>query len=33
MDPSDWPKELYIKLGFDDIGRLHRFRRALPGSH
>ena len=33
MDPGDWPQELYVKLGFDDIGRLHRFRRALPGSH
>jgi ribosomal protein S18 acetylase RimI-like enzyme len=33
MDPNDWPQELYAKLGFDTIGRLHRFRRALPGSH
>jgi predicted GNAT family acetyltransferase len=32
MDPHDWPQQLYAKLGFDEIGRLHRFRRALPGS-
>jgi ribosomal protein S18 acetylase RimI-like enzyme len=33
MDPNDWPQQLYAKLGFDDIGRVCRFRRALPGSH
>lgn len=33
MDPNDWPMQLYARLGFDDIGRLYRFRRALPGSH
>jgi predicted GNAT family acetyltransferase len=32
MDPNDWPQHLYVKLGFDDIGRVLRFRRALPGS-
>jgi ribosomal protein S18 acetylase RimI-like enzyme len=32
MDPNDWPQQLYVKLGFDDIGRVLRFRRALPGS-
>jgi ribosomal protein S18 acetylase RimI-like enzyme len=31
MDPTDWPQELYAKLGFDDIGRVLRFRRALLG--
>jgi ribosomal protein S18 acetylase RimI-like enzyme len=33
MDPNDWPQQLYAKLGFDDIGRVLRFRRALLGSH
>lgn len=32
MDPNDWPQQLYAKLGFDDIGQVLRFRRALPGS-
>jgi GNAT superfamily N-acetyltransferase len=32
MDPHDWPQQLYAKLGFDEIGRVLRFRRALPGS-
>ncbi|MFZ0180740.1 MAG: GNAT family N-acetyltransferase [Candidatus Dormiibacterota bacterium] len=32
MDPDDWPQRLYSRLGMDDIGRLARFRKALPGS-
>jgi ribosomal protein S18 acetylase RimI-like enzyme len=32
MDPTDWPQQLYARLGFDDIGRIARFRKALPGS-
>jgi ribosomal protein S18 acetylase RimI-like enzyme len=32
MDPLDWPQHLYARLGMDDIGRIARFRRALPGS-
>lgn len=32
MDPFDWPQQLYARLGMDDIGRVARFRRALPGS-
>jgi GNAT superfamily N-acetyltransferase len=32
MDPSDWPRHLYARLGLDDIGRVARFRKALPGS-
>ncbi len=32
MDPYDWPQQLYARLGMDDIGRVARFRRALPGS-
>ena len=32
MDPDDWPQQLYARLGFDDIGRVARFRKALPGS-
>jgi ribosomal protein S18 acetylase RimI-like enzyme len=32
MDPLDWPQQLYARLGMDDIGRVARFRRALPGS-
>ena len=31
MDPNDWPQQLYAKLGFDDLGRVLRFRRALLG--
>ncbi len=31
MDPEDWPQQLYARLGFDDIGRVARFRKALPG--
>jgi ribosomal protein S18 acetylase RimI-like enzyme len=31
MDPDDWPQQLYARLGFDDIGRIARFRKALPG--
>jgi ribosomal protein S18 acetylase RimI-like enzyme len=27
-DEHDWPKELYGKLGFDAIGRLHKFLRT-----
>jgi ribosomal protein S18 acetylase RimI-like enzyme len=32
MDPTDWPQQLYAKLGFDVVGTVRRFRRALPGS-
>jgi ribosomal protein S18 acetylase RimI-like enzyme len=32
MDPEDWPQQLYARLGFDDIGRVARYRKALPGS-
>lgn len=32
MDPDDWPQQLYARLGLDDIGRVARFRKALPGS-
>jgi ribosomal protein S18 acetylase RimI-like enzyme len=32
MDPDDWPQQLYARLGMDDIGRIARFRKALPGS-
>lgn len=32
MDPSDWPRHLYARLGMNDIGRVARFRKALPGS-
>jgi len=32
MDPYDWPQHLYTRLGMDDIGRIARFRKALPGS-
>lgn len=32
MDPTDWPQELYSRLGMDVVGRVLRFRRALPGS-
>ncbi len=32
MDPNDWPRQLYARLGLDDIGRVARFRKALPGS-
>jgi ribosomal protein S18 acetylase RimI-like enzyme len=31
MDPDDWPQRLYSRLGMDDIGRIARFRKALPG--
>jgi ribosomal protein S18 acetylase RimI-like enzyme len=31
MDPADWPQHLYARLGMDDIGRVARFRKALPG--
>ena len=31
MDPADWPQHLYAQLGMDDIGRVARFRKALPG--
>jgi ribosomal protein S18 acetylase RimI-like enzyme len=31
MDPDDWPQQLYARLGLDDIGRIARFRKALPG--
>ncbi len=31
MDPNDWPQQLYARLGMDDIGRVARFRKALPG--
>jgi ribosomal protein S18 acetylase RimI-like enzyme len=27
-DDEDWPKELYVRLGFDPIGRLHKFIRT-----
>ena len=29
-DDDDWPKELYIKLGFQAVGVLHRFTRVPP---
>jgi ribosomal protein S18 acetylase RimI-like enzyme len=32
MDPNDWPRQLYARLGMDDIGRVARFRKALPSS-
>ena len=32
MDPDDWPQQLYARLGMDDVGRIARFRKALPGS-
>jgi len=32
MDPNDWPRHLYARLGMDDIGRVARFRKAHPGS-
>ena len=31
MDPHDWPQQLYARLGMDDVGRIVRFRKALPG--
>jgi ribosomal protein S18 acetylase RimI-like enzyme len=31
MDPDNWPQRLYARLGMDDIGRVARFRKALPG--
>jgi N-acetylglutamate synthase-like GNAT family acetyltransferase len=27
-DDEDWPKELYARLGFDPVGRLHKFIRT-----
>ena len=27
-DDEDWPKELYRKLGFDDLGRVYEFLHA-----
>ena len=24
-DDEDWPKELYRRLGFDELGRLYKF--------
>lgn len=32
MDPDDWPRHLYARLGLADVGRVARFRKALPGS-
>ena len=32
MDPRDWPQQLCGRLGKDNIGRVARFRKALPGS-
>lgn len=32
MDPHDWPRHLYARLGLADVGRVARFRKALPGS-
>jgi ribosomal protein S18 acetylase RimI-like enzyme len=32
VDPNDWPRSLYSRLGFDAVGRVARFRKALPGS-
>ena len=29
---DDWPKELYRKLGFDEIGRIYEFVRPVSGS-
>jgi len=29
-DEHDWPKELYFKLGFRPIGRIHSFTRVGP---
>jgi ribosomal protein S18 acetylase RimI-like enzyme len=28
-DADDWPKEMYRKLGFDEVGRYSKFTRAL----
>jgi hypothetical protein len=27
---DDWPKELYRKLGFDEIGHVYEFVRPAP---
>ncbi len=27
-DDEDWPKELYGKLGYDELGRVYEFLRA-----
>ena len=29
-EPRDWPKELYRKLGFDDVGLVYDFLRPPP---
>ena len=31
-DADDWPKELYARLGFDDLALVHRWRIALAAS-
>jgi predicted GNAT family acetyltransferase len=31
-DRDDWPRKLYEKLGFDEIGRIFEFVRPSPGS-
>ena len=30
-DEDDWPKELYVKLGFDPLGTLYDFLKLPPG--
>jgi GNAT superfamily N-acetyltransferase len=29
-DVADWPKELYARMGFDEVGVKHRFLRRAP---
>ena len=31
-DADDWPKELYARLGFDDLALVHRWRIALAAA-
>ncbi|MFN2586634.1 MAG: GNAT family N-acetyltransferase [Actinomycetota bacterium] len=31
-DEDDWPKELYVKLGFDPVGTLYDFLKVPPGT-
>ena len=30
-EEADWPKELYVKLGFDPVGRFWQFTKPPPG--
>jgi hypothetical protein len=32
-DEDDWPKALYVKLGFEVVGRRWRFRRLAAPPH